>query len=47
MKFANKLKCFLGNHKWEKFMGYKNIGKGKFSQKYKCNKCGKIKEKVS
>jgi hypothetical protein len=46
MKFAEKLKCLLGNHKWEKFMGSRNIGGGKFSQKYVCKKCGKMMEKV-
>lgn len=39
-------KCFFGFHKWEKFMGLSNIGKGKFLQRYKCKICGKIKEVV-
>ncbi len=32
-------------HKWEKFMGPQNVGDGRFSQKYKCAKCGKVSEK--
>ena len=47
MKFADKLKCLLGKHKWEKFMGVRNIGGGKFSQKYICKRCRKMKDKVS
>jgi hypothetical protein len=43
----SKLKCRLGLHKWEKFAGPKNIGGGKFSQKYKCDNCNKVMEKVS
>lgn len=39
------IKCRLGFHEFEKFMGPGNIGGGKFSQKYRCKKCGKIKEK--
>jgi len=46
MKFQ-KIKCRLGIHKWEKFTGARNIGGGKFSQKYRCDACGKIKEKIS
>jgi len=40
------LKCLFGFHKWEKFMGPRNVGKGKFAQRYKCKKCGKIKDVV-
>lgn len=40
------LKCFFGFHEWEKFMGFINIGKGKFAQKYKCKRCHKMKEVV-
>ena len=47
MGFIEKIKCFLGSHEWEKFMGPKNIGEGKFSQSYKCKKCKKIKEKIN
>jgi len=47
MGFIEKIKCFLGGHEWEKFMGPKNIGGGKFSQNYKCKKCKKIKEKIN
>ena len=47
MKLKEKLKCLFGNHQWEKFMGYRNIGSGKFSQKYVCKKCEKMKEKIS
>lgn len=46
MRFLEKLQCIIGNHNFEKFMGLGNIGRGKFSQKYKCKKCGKIKEVV-
>ena len=37
-------KCLFGFHEWGKFMGLSNIGGGKFAQKYKCKKCGKIKK---
>ncbi len=37
----------LGMHKMQKLMGPQNVGEGKFSQKYKCEACGKIKEKIS
>jgi len=46
MNFSEKLRCLFGKHEWEKFMGLTNIGDGKFSQKYICKKCRKIKEKV-
>lgn len=39
-------KCLFGFHKWEKFMGLSNIGRGKFLQRYKCRKCHKIKEVI-
>lgn len=42
-----KLKCFLGIHEWKKFLGPRNVGGGKFSQKYICEVCRKMKEKVS
>ncbi len=42
-----KLKCFIGFHKWKKFMGCKNIGKGKFQQDYKCEDCSKIKRRIN
>lgn len=38
-------KCLFGFHKWEKFMGLSNVGKGKFLQRYKCKKCNKITSK--
>ncbi|MFH1325684.1 MAG: hypothetical protein ABIH49_02865 [archaeon] len=41
-----RIKCFFGMHKWVKFMGPRNEGGGKFSQKYKCVMCGKIKEEI-
>jgi len=41
------LKCILGFHKYEKFLGPENAGDGKFQQKYKCMHCGKIKTKIS
>lgn len=37
-------KCLFGFHEWIKFMGPQNYGEGKFMQKYKCEKCGKIKK---
>jgi len=37
------VKCILGFHKWQKFGGPSNVGGGKFEQRYKCEKCGKIK----
>ena len=40
------LSCTLGMHKWSKFMGPQNVGRGKFMQRYKCLKCGKIKKEV-
>jgi|TARA_Y100000294_G_C8271868_1_gene223152 hypothetical protein len=46
MKFKERLKCVLGKHEWEKFMGVRNIGQGKFSQKYVCKRCRKIKERI-
>ncbi len=41
------LKCLLGFHKWEKFMGPQNKGNGKFAQEYICKRCRKIKEVIS
>lgn len=35
--------CFLGLHKWDKFMGPQSAGSGKFKQKYICVKCKKVK----
>jgi len=40
------IKCLLGFHKWEKYCGPKNVGGGKFEQKYICNKCKKIKREI-
>jgi hypothetical protein len=40
------LKCLFGMHAWEKFMGFSNVGGGKFMQRYKCRICGKIKEVI-
>jgi len=37
------LKCFFGFHKWEKFMGYENVGNGKFKQTWICKRCNKMK----
>jgi len=42
-----KLKRLLCKHEWEKFLGFRNIGGGKFSQKYVCKKCRKMKDVVS
>lgn len=36
------LKCLFGSHKWVKFMGPQNWGRGEFMQKYKCERCGEI-----
>ena len=47
MSSLSKLRCLFGMHEFEKFMGSRNIGGGKFSQKYKCSKCKKLKEKIS
>jgi len=41
------LKCKIGLHNWEKYMGYENRGDGKFLQRYICKRCKKIKEVVS
>ncbi|HJZ19053.1 MAG TPA: hypothetical protein VJ208_03025 [Candidatus Nanoarchaeia archaeon] len=41
-----KLKCFFGIHDWKKFMGSRNVGGGKFSQKYACETCRKIREEI-
>jgi hypothetical protein len=41
---GKSIRCFFGKHEWEKFMGLSNVGNGKFIQKYKCGKCGKLKE---
>ncbi|MEX0932544.1 MAG: hypothetical protein WDZ77_00375 [Candidatus Pacearchaeota archaeon] len=38
------LKCLFGRHDWEKFMGPRSVGGGKFSQKYVCKRCRKMKE---
>ena len=40
---GNDMICIF--HRWEKFMGPQNVGDGRFAQKYKCAKCGKIREK--
>jgi len=47
MKISEKINCLFGRHQWEKLMGMRNIGGGKFSQKYVCKRCRKIKEKIS
>ncbi|MBD3203025.1 hypothetical protein GF327_01915 [Candidatus Woesearchaeota archaeon] len=47
MPFIDKVKCLLGRHELEKFMGPSNYGGGKFMQRYKCRKCGKIKKVIS
>ncbi len=39
----DRIKCFLGLHKYEKFMGPQGFGDGKFRQRYKCSVCGKVK----
>ena len=42
-----RLKRLFCRHDWGKFMGFRNIGSGKFAQKYVCRKCKKMKEVVS
>ena len=46
-KIKEKIKVFLCKHEWEKFMGLRNIGGGKFSQRYVCKKCKKMKEIIN
>jgi|TARA_B100000315_G_C14553687_1_gene577115 transposase-like protein len=46
MSFKKKLKSLVCKHNWEKFMGFRNIGRGKFSQRYVCKKCEKMREVV-
>jgi hypothetical protein len=41
---GKSIKCLFGFHELEKFMGLSNVGGGRFIQKYKCRRCGKIKE---
>lgn len=41
------IKCFFGFHKWEKYGGPRNMGGGKFEQKYTCKKCKKIKREIN
>jgi len=43
--FSN-LKCKIGIHDWKKYMGPENYGNGKFAQRYKCMRCGKIKKEI-
>ena len=38
--------CFLGMHDWVVFGGPVNLGNGKFKKRFKCRKCGKIKEEI-
>ncbi len=41
------LKCLFG-HDWVKFMGYEQWNnQGKFMQRYKCTRCGKIKKEFN
>lgn len=46
MSIRKKIGRFFCRHDWEKFMGLRNIGRGKFAQKYSCRKCGKMKEVI-
>jgi len=46
MTLKDKIKCFFGLHKWEKYMGPENYGNGKFMQRYICKKCRKIKKVI-
>ena len=36
-------KCLIGKHQRIKLGGTRNVGGGKFEQRYKCNRCLKIK----
>lgn len=47
MTFIQKIKCLLGFHKWQKYGGPTNVGGGKFKQTYVCERCKKMKVKVS
>ncbi|MFH1977852.1 MAG: hypothetical protein ABIJ92_00820 [Candidatus Aenigmatarchaeota archaeon] len=44
---SKSFKCSLGIHKYQKFMGYQNVGGGKFRQQYKCIHCDHIMEKIA
>lgn len=46
MSFKDKIKCFFGLHKWEKYMGPENYGDGRFAQRFICKRCGTIKKEV-
>ena len=38
-----KIKCKIGLHDWTKLGGPRNVGGGKFEQRYRFNSCYKIK----
>ena len=42
----DKIKCFFGFHKLEKYMGPENYGNGRIMQRYICKRCRKIKEVI-
>jgi|ETNmetMinimDraft_20_1059909.scaffolds.fasta_scaffold248624_1 hypothetical protein len=44
--FLGKIKCLLGFHNWDKYMGTENYGNGKFLQRYICLRCRKIKKLI-
>lgn len=44
-RFLEKIKCLFGFHNFTKYMGAQRAGNGKFLQKLKCVKCGKIIDK--
>ena len=37
------LKCKIGLHNWTKLGGPRNVGGGKFEQRYRCTHCYKVK----
>ena len=42
----DKIKCFFGFHRLEKYMGPENYGNGRIRQRYICKRCRKIKEVI-
>ncbi len=46
-KTKMNLKCLFGFHKWKKYGGAENMGDGKFRVRLICERCKKIKQKIS
>lgn len=42
MNIFNKIKCFLGFHKFEQVGGPINSGNGKFVKRFRCKICNKL-----